>query len=533
MARARIPAAVWALFALHTALLAVASFVYPLYRAPDESAHIDLVIAVAREGGYPLDRERITEQITESYALIGHDPHDPGQAPPLQAADAPPRATRPSLSAITPDAPSWRPQHMTQHPPLYSLLLGWTLRLTPGAENWPFDRTGAFLRLLNALMVAPLPLIAWAVTRRLRAPAAIGVTAAIVTTGIPQLTHLGSSVNNDNLLALLGALIFLPLTTLAQGDARRHARRDGRDARRDTDRKTALILGLLGGLALLTKGFALSLPLWIGAAALGAVTGARHRRPALRRAVTTAGIALGGAALIGGWWWVRNLVVHRTIQPSGIHVPEPPAGFSPDVGWWLRFFWRRLSQRFWIEPNVLPGGAWPVEELAMIGLGVLLVAALVLSRRHGIRRAVLVALLAPAVGIGLIVVYGAWRYYAASGIPFGIHGRYLYPGVVGLAVVAACGAWALLRERAAPTLLALAVLLQARALWLALDFYWADGWSAVLAWSPWPVGASYGVLAATVAAVAATVVALSRSAGGRGSRAARGRRSSPARARRG
>lgn len=518
MARARIPAAVWALFALHVALLALASFAYPLYRAPDESAHIDLVIAVAREGGYPLHRERITEQITESYALIGHDPRDPGQAPPLEAAQAPPRGARPALDAIAPDAPSWRPQHMTQHPPLYSLLLGWTLRLTPGAQDWPFDRTGAFLRLLNVLLVAPLPLLAWAVARRLRAPPPVGVTAAIVTVGIPQLTHLGSSVNNDNLLVLLGALATLPLAALAQGD---------------TSRRTAAALGVLGGLALLTKGFALSLPLWVAVAAMAGVLGARHRRPALARASRAAAVALGLAGLIGGWWWVRNLAVHGTIQPSGIHVPEPPAGFAPDADWWVRFLWHRLAERFWIEPNVLPPGAWPVEEVAMLALGALVVVAFVLVRRHGLRRAELAALLAPTLGIGLIVVYGAWRYYAASGIPFGIHGRYLYPGIVGLAVVVACGAWALLGDRTAPALLALALLLQARAVWLALDFYWADGWPAVLAWSPWPVGATYAVLAAVVLAAATAAVTLSRSAGGRGSRAVRARRSSPARARRG
>lgn len=488
-----VPAVVWGIVALHGLLLVVASVLYPTYRAPDESAHVDMVVAVAGTAGYPgLGERQISQRVMDSHAVVGHD--RTGERTPLVAGDAPPRGERPSFADLGPDRPSDVVQQMAAHPPLYYEVAGTALSaarvLVPGAGDWAFDRVVGFLRLLGALMVLPLPLLAYRTARRLDAPEPAAVTAAMLPVGIPQLTHIGASVNNDTLLVLLVAGLTLPVLAAAQGDTRV---------------RLALGTGVLAGLAMLTKGFAIFVPLWIaGAYALAAVRGGGWR------SLAAGAGAVAAATAVGGWWWVRNLVTFGTVQPSGLPSPPPPEGFVPDLGSWSAFFVRRLSVRFWIEPNVLPDGVPPVDLLASLVVVVCCVAAFVGHRELRQRPADLAVVLGPLAGLAGIVVFGAWRVYARTGTPFAIHGRYLYGAVVGIAVVAALGAVALLGARARwlpPGALATAAAVQLGAGGLALAEYWGppglgERVAAVLAWSPWP-GPLLVALSATAAALAA------------------------------
>jgi hypothetical protein len=60
-------------------------------------------------------------------------------------------------------------------------------------------------------------------------------------------------------------------------------------------------------------------------------------------------------------------------------------------------------------------------------------------------RADAVVLLLPTVTILGVVAWGSWEVYAASNQLVGIQGRYLYPGVVGVAALVALGGGASLR----------------------------------------------------------------------------------------
>src|SRR5690606_8442507 len=85
-------------------------------------------------------------------------------------------------------------------------------------------------------------------------------------------------------------------------------------------------------------------------------------------------------------------------------------------------------------------------------------------------------LLAPAAVATAMVLSSGWGAFKKTGVSYATQGRYLFVGVVGLAVLASLGAARLLRRRswwqpAATIGLALAV--QAAGLWLVLGRYWA------------------------------------------------------------
>jgi hypothetical protein len=479
--------------------LLTAATLYPTYRAPDEPAHVDQVRAIRSSWSVPgIGERQLSRQVVESYPLVGYLSGVPGEAPPLGATGAPPRADRPSFADIAPDEPSTLGNQMAQHPPLYYLLAAaWLLPLDV-VGSVAFDLEVWWLRLLGVLLVAPLPWFAARTAHHLRLGSPAVAAAATAVLGVPMLVHIGSSVNNDVLLVPLAGAATLHAGALASGDL--------------TVRR-AVWLGSATAAALLTKAFALALLPLVAGAAVVAWSRAPERR---REAIVAGATALGVSVAAGGWWWVRNLLVHGTVQPGGAPSPAPPDGFVPDVGWWAPFLVGRLVRRWWIEPDTVARTTPPLLVVAtVVALG-LLVAGLLRCRG---RRRDLGTLLLPVAGCLAMVLVGGWRAYARTGIPFAIHGRYLYPGLVGAALVVAAGAVALLRGRAPAVLLAGAVVLQVTAAWWTLTFYWGvpdvtaplaslRGW---LAWSPLPpvltvapaVVAAGGAVAAAVRGVAA------------------------------
>lgn len=499
--RLGVPAAVWLLTLAFAALLACYTLVVPTYRAPDEPAHVDMVRFAAGDQPWPFTGGReLSREVTATFDVVRWAYEGRDREPPLPREAAPPRAERPSFGAAAPDSPSGQGNQMAQHPPLYyelqARVLGAAEAVSPGP--WSFDQTVGFLRLTTAAMLLPLPLLAWATARRLGADTAVGVTAAAVPLGIPVLTHIGGSVSNDPLLVLLIGLCTWLAARVLTGD-----RSPG----------TAVALGVTGGAALLTKGFALFVPVWVAGVY---VLGAWRARQGGGSLATGAGglVALGLSATIGGPWWIRNLLVLGTVQPSFARPPPAGPDFTPAVGDWLATAATRLNGRFWGEfgwaqaslPEPVMAGA-----SAVVGLGLI---AAVLWRPVVIRRGA-AALLVPLAGLLAILVYGAWTHYADTGAMALLNGRYLFPAVVGVAVAAGAGWGRLLgaRGRLLPlATVAAAIGLQLLALHTVVRRYWGtaghdslrESVAALLAWSPWPPW----VASAAAAAAAGLLVAL-------------------------
>lgn len=478
------PAAVWAMVVLLALLAGVYTTAVPLLHAPDEHAHIDLVLTEPHVGLDPYDGAELSNRTLAAIPLVDLVPVDWRVAPlqpwaGLDGADALPRESRPTYAQLAPAGDSGILNNARNHPPLYYLgmsrLLTAVRTLAPGGDAWSWDQTFGALRALNVLLVAPLPFLAFWTAVRLTRRRRIGLTAAAVTLAVPMLAHSGGAVNNDNLLALLSAALLLALAWVWSGD---------------TGLRTAAIVGVIGGLAMLTKIFGLPAPLWIGAAY--AVAWLRTGR--LGRAAAGLGVAAVATIVAGGWWDLRLIITEGTPAPRGFEYTAP-AAFEIDYGYWLAEFADRITTTFWghfgVEQFPLPT---IVVAAATVILLTLVLAGTVrgpwAALRHRWAEPVLLAL--PTLTTLAMVVYAAWGGYARSGIPSGIHGRYLFLGLTGIAVLAATGLHAVIDRRLVPlAVLGAAGLMQALGLWTIVTGFWAgDGMFAQLDslvdWSPWP-----------------------------------------------
>jgi hypothetical protein len=526
----RPPAAVWfatALFGLVAALWTVA---VPPMRAPDEPAHVDLILYLAEGHPYPgYDQRYFGEALELDTKRYLEDSRF--RWPTFDASEAVPRSERPDvadLGGTAPDEEAYPPNlsrpdfpraynQMPQHPPLYYEAMAALLRverwLLPGHGLPSLDRELGLLRLANVLLVLPLPLLAWAGVRRIGGSDRAGTVAALLPLGLPQLLHIVASVNNDNLLIPLGGVLAVLLAGVARG------LRAWR-----TDLAVAVVLGL----ALLTKAFAaMFVPGIVVAYALCAWTTGR-RRPAAVGLVRVGVVS----AVLGGWWWIGNLIREGQVAPTTETLTrvegDRPPDFHPDM---IRFVWTfsgRMVARTW---------AWigyrnPKFELPVLvvvaALAVVVVASAVAAMRAGPgpspaggpRRAD-IAFAWLAVGLLLtFVARRAWGLYETTGTYAFIQGRYLYSALVGPMAVVALGLAALFRRRAVAVTLAAVLTLQA---WVVLEVV-TGSWSGpglfgsirgVLAWSPWPPTLVIATALLAAAAAAGTV----RGLGGRAARA--------------
>jgi hypothetical protein len=278
------PPVLWAVTGLFGLLLVGWSLLAPLSRAPDEFDHMDLVLQQATGAAYPSYNGRhVSKGVDRVFwvytpGFLGHW---------LTVEDAPPRGARETLAEWGGDGPSATPNQIPQHPPLYYKAVSSALRVErkviPG--NAPLEDEWWFLRLVNVLIVLPIPPLAWLATRRLGAGKLAALTAAAIPLAVPQLTHIGGSINNDNLLILLGAILAALLAGVLGGRARI---------------VDAIAIGVVTGLALLTKAFALAFIPWIAL-----VYGYRAWRVRAARKEYTVALLVAGfvVAVVGAWWY--------------------------------------------------------------------------------------------------------------------------------------------------------------------------------------------------------------------------------------
>jgi small subunit ribosomal protein S36 len=481
-----VPGLVWLVVAVHTLTLAGYSLLLPAFHAPDEIQHLDMVLHVKEDLGWPhrddsfLDQRMLAARRAAKFERNG---------PPLDARSAPPRSERPTLDELGTPGDSQGANNVWQHPPLYYLTMSLGLSAvsawTPEAW-WSYDRLLGFVRLLNVLLSAALPLLAALTAMHLTARRAIVVTAALVPLAVPQLHHIGSATNNDNLLILLLGALTVTTTGVLTGDR---------------SRRTAVITGVLVGLGILTKGTALFALVWVPAAYLVAAMGQRTgNRAAMLRSGT---LSLVVALLVGGWWWVRNVLSYGTLQPRR-QWDSPPEGFVPDLMAWLGRLPRTYATSFWGRFGWLEVS---LPDLLVWGLSLAMVTGIVLAvvRAPG-RRASTLALLLPFAGLACILLPGTLLTYLQTGVLRGMQGRYFFPALVALAVLVALGYRGDAPPKSTEWFVGLvtwlvAACVHAIAVAAILRHYWGapsrDAWSAsihaLLAWAPWPRPAVVGL----------------------------------------
>lgn len=494
--------------AAFAAVCAFWSVFTPLAEAPDEPAHLGLVLHVADTGRYP-DHDGLAHTagifgICQDYATTSKwclTPQERAAGIEVRARpreDAPPKGQRQKWSdddfgTPVPD----RLNQMPQHPPLYYAAMAAALRVERAVlpTQLAVDRELAFLRLLNVFIVLPIPWLAWSLARRLGAGDEVGVLAALVPLCVPQLTHIGATLNNDNLFVVLASVVMALLAGVARGDR---------------SRRTLVLVGLMTGLALLTKGFGIVLlPVVIVAYGIGSFPSrspigrsARRGRHAWRAGRESLA-ALAVASVVAGWWYGAKLVATGRVMPSiedgRLNARNRPPTFRPDLAEYVQTTVSRVVEGFWgafgWRTVLLP----TVVSAAATLLGVAAVALAFRRRARAdadgatINQARLAILLAPMTLLAVFVVVRSAVIYLQTGRLAFQQGRYLFAGLTSVAVVAAIGARHLLGRRAVPAAILGAFLMQGLAVAWCLDgWWWTDGaglagsFGAVVAWSGWP-----------------------------------------------
>ncbi len=528
------PLAAWALVGIFGLLGVVYAIGVPLLHGPDEGAHVDRIAGFSltdQFGVDPIAELRYSPDLFAAYEQVGIVPVDHRVLPripwtPLNTAEAAPLDQRPPYPDLAPPGTTDArfSNAARSHPPAYYVTVDaldavvTTLGLD-GVDEAPWDATLARWRVWSILLLLPMPWVAFWVAARLamttsgvwsgRRPSDrraqwAGLVAAALTLAAPQLSHSAGTVNNDALLFAGTSLSTLAVAWMATGDQ---------------TRRTAAWAGVGAGVAMAAKIFGIGAPVWIVAAALAAGTAGSRDLPGLVRRAVPVAIAAVATIAAGGWLVIATFVQHQTLAPRAFSYDAPDA-LAPSTTAWLREVAERLTStgfgRLGVEQFGIPGwSVWIATLATLLFLTMAFASPVVRGRTH-----VGVVLLLPLLTTLAMVLWAAWSGYQRSGVPSGLHGRYLFVGAPALAALAAHGLAHLVRllrphapERvraatAIATAAALATLLQGLGIVTTLASWWPGGWSDRIRTAMLFSGWSDPVLALVAVAAVATIAAL-------------------------
>ena len=386
------------LLTLYVGLAVAYSLVTPMYEPTDEIRHIRYVRHLIAYGGLPV-------QSAEGPRAQSHHP------PLYYAAGALASWWVPVDQDVyhePPRNPHWTDRHdevSVDNKNQY---------LVTGPERFRFSGISLLVYVVRWMTIAIGAATVWLTYRLgregLPEQPALALGGAALVAFNPQFLHLSGSVSNDVPAALWGAAVLLVCLRVARGRS---------------DLRTDAALGVIYGLALLTKFHLLALVVPIVLAYTIRAMSSRDWRSSVRSGT----VVLGLAMLISGWWFWRNYALYG--EPTGMRtVGELWAGRPPAGNWWaigqgLPYLWSSLWGRFGYGQLPLPREVYQ----GVFVLCVLALAGYVVPRRHAVRAATLVI-----PGVTATVFVGVVFYYMLIQ-PAGAMGRFLFPGLPGLSIL--------------------------------------------------------------------------------------------------
>ena len=331
------------------------------------------------------------------------------------------------------------------------------------------------------------------------------LTATTLAALTPQFLRVSATVSNDSLSAALASLAVL-LALKFTGPARYFpAAQAGLSSGGFGDRH-ALILGLLAGLALLTKLSSLTV-LWLLALIVYGrlfFTGEQHQDP-LQKVVRWLFTMAAAAALLTGWWFYRNYSLYGEWLATETHLNL--AGRSPlplpevwdlrqeaERAYWATFGWGQIRLPEWVYQ-----GLFLFSRLGLAGLVLALLARLFwgdkpgpLQLRPGEIKFGRVGLLLLWMGFN-VALYLRWVMEVGSVS----HTRLVFPAISAISLLLALGWHAFLPRRLAGWFSGLVFMLL-----LVLNIY-SLGWLIRPAFTP-PPGPNKQVNSAAILSEIAT-----------------------------
>lgn len=391
-------------------LLAVAfSLVNPLFESPDEFFHYEYVRHIVDHRDLPVMQEGRLSEFYQPPLYYGLGA--------LLVAGIPVGPLKVELN------PFWG------HDPYRFGVDNKNLFVHTDSEAFPYRShalAAHLLRVYSIVLGAVTVLIWHAALRDVFGPSAVVFSAIAIAALNPQFLFISSSISNDNLIVLIGAaLMGWSIRTVRLG----------------LTWPRALALAVLLAAALLTKLSVAALAVVPLCVLLAAGKTWRRRLAAL----ATVGAA---AAVIGGWWLLRNTALYGELtgiqmwqrvwewEDSIVSLSNLPRG--------LRAIWTSYWGQFGLGQVVMP--EWIYGLLALAGLASLMGWALCLRRRQigtEVDRRGLVVLAGSA-----LTLFAALMWYTLAN-PTGGAGRFLFPAMGALAGLMAYGLHGLLRTDSA------------------------------------------------------------------------------------
>ncbi|MEV8266685.1 DUF2142 domain-containing protein [Microbacterium sp. NPDC076911] len=399
-----------ALLTLLASLIGIAwAMTLPYFDGPDESRHYNSIARVVDGGGWPRPYDAVVLGVTrQALSEAGVATDSPAVLP--LASD------RSHFLGDSAHLASGR-DAMVQHPPGYYLAAALVVSALGGGElRW--DQALMIMRVGSALVLAAaVPFIAgtarWATRARIA-----GVIGAIGVLAIPSFLIGGGYASNDVLLILAcSATIYLLVRACSQ---------------EHPSEWLLPLAGLAYGVALFSKGLAMMLAPAVLILALVAL----HRRGYSPRSVATQLVVpLLIATTIGGWWWIRNLIILGLLQPSqyGSREGSDLASEGYDLAFFVTSFFERLNSTFWGR-GTNAETAFPFWVL--LGLAAVLIVIIAAALVGGQRRWLLTVLMSYPAIIGTTLLVNAHGIYWDLGLPSrGVQARYLFSGAAVFAAV--------------------------------------------------------------------------------------------------
>lgn len=465
----------------YLALGSLYAFHTPPWQVPDEPAHYNYIRALAQEHTLPVIEEGDYDQAYLERITDQADPFPPQM----------------SIEPLT---------YEDHQPPLYYLLTLPVYLLSHGAL--------LPLRLASVALGLVLLFLVYGLTRTLF-PAShwLALAATVLVAFLPQHLAMMAGVNNDALAeVVLGAALWM-LIGLIQQPVPNH---ETRPARSRPGRSIYWSTGIVLGLAVLTKTtvyvvlpvalLAVGLREWrAGQTPPGAPS---ERWSAARRWLGQTGWLLLTAALVAGPWLARNVAVYGWRDPLALaHHNAVVVGQPRTVQWLTQYGWAGLAgrfvrttfQSFWGQFGWMGVPLHPAMYLALALFSALVVCGfvgwLVDPRRPRLTSHQRNGLVLLAVSAGLTLAAYLWY-----NVTFVQHqGRYLFPALIPLALMAALGLeWLLSPSVARWTAIGLAGAGGVWVVWrLLLSWRAASGglWPGVsVAWVAWHMFLGEGTL---------------------------------------
>lgn len=396
----------------------------PIWEGFDEHAHFAVIDSLARGHAWPAASEGLPAEIEASLGLL--------PLPKLLAgADyashtdywAKPPAERSELQrrflALSPQHESTAPasQHRmyeAQQAPAYywflaaadRLVLDWPL------QHWPLASRVCWLRLLTLFLGSLLVPFTYGMALRIGSPQ-LAQSTVLLLVAMPQITMSAARIANDLFAAAAVAWV---LWQVAQGAAGQKSP------------WRAVLLGLSAGLALLSKGYLIILLValvvdfwaeWI-------------TKPPGRQLIQRNGcIALAMAALSGGWWYGRNLLLSGSLSGEQMEVASRQ-GLAAWISEFVHMDWVRavdfisLSHLWLGNWSFLVLRSWMYHTLEFLLLGAAIGVLLHYGRalRHRECSPVMITVLFLEISMAAAVLYHAMVSSRVASFP-GSFGHYL------------------------------------------------------------------------------------------------------------